>query len=208
MDMKLYIVYTKLGSEKKVSEIFTRKRIENYSPVNSVSKDSSNNRKVKETFLFKGYVFVKSTIEQHQDLKKVRGVLNFVYWMGKPVSIKNREIKLIRLFLSEYENVNVEKIAIIPDSISKVDSYNVEQEVPLIKIKNKKAYVRLPSLGYVMTADVETPNVRVISSKDTFDNENLKLNKLFYRVFDLNNSLKNYLVKAFIISICVFFIYK
>lgn len=204
MDMNWYVIYTKPGSEKKVSEILTRRKIENYSPVNNLSRNWSDNKKTKDTPLFKGYVFVKSSIEQHDKLKKINSIINFVYWMGKPVSIQNQEIKAIKLFLNEYKNVTIEKTKISLNSVAKTDNHKLEQEVPLITIKNKKAYVSLPSLGYSLIGEVETPNVRIISTANKFSNENIKQNKLFNRVTEINNSLKSYWVKAFILSICIF----
>ena len=59
MDMNWYVVYTKPGSEQKVSETLKRKKFENFCPVNSIPKKYGDIRKVKETPLFKGFVFVK-----------------------------------------------------------------------------------------------------------------------------------------------------
>ncbi|MEJ7683910.1 MAG: hypothetical protein WKG06_39835 [Segetibacter sp.] len=76
------------------------------------------------------------------------------------------EIKAIMLFLDDYTNMTIEKIEIKNnDRINTLNGKIMEQEAPLITIKNKKAYVVLPSLGYIMTAEVETPNVRLISSE-------------------------------------------
>jgi len=207
MNMKWYIVYTKPDSEKKVSEILTRRKIENFRPVNSVTEEGRD-RKVKESLLFKGYVFVKTTEQQLQDFKKIDGIVNLVHWMGNPVSVKNVEIKAIKLFLNEYANVTIEKTAIKPHALNTTDHRTIEQEVPMITIKNKKAYVGLPSLGCVMIAEVDVSNVRIILAEGLINQENFKPNKLFNRFSEINNSLKNYWVKAFALSICVLLITK
>lgn len=209
MDMKWYVVYTKPGSEKKVSEILTRRKIENYSPINVISRNWSD-KKEKSAPLFKGYVFVKASELQHPELKKINGVVNLVFWMGKPVSITNVEIKVIKLFLNEYTNVALEKTAIKHENKNAIDYRDTETEleVPMITIKNKKAYVGLPSLGYIMTAEVETPNVRIISTETSLNRATLKPGRLFSKVSEINNSLKNYWVKAFIFSICVLLLGK
>lgn len=203
MDLKWYIVYTKPGSEKKVSDILTRKKIESYSPVNTIARKWNDNIKVKDTPIFRSYVFVKTTELYHPELKKINGVVNFVYWMGKPVCIKSVEIKAIKIFLNEYPNVTIEKMAIKSDYIDTAEISNKEQEAPMITIKNKKAYIGLPSLGYILSAEVETANVRIISSEGVLDTENLKPNKLFNKVSEFNNSLKNYWAKALIIAVFV-----
>src|SRR3954454_19368156 len=122
MDLKWYVVYTKAGLEKKVSEVLTRKKIETYSPCTSTSKNWSDNRKVKETPLFKNFVFVRTTEPDLSELKKINGVVNLVYWMGTPVCIKNHEVKTMRLFLSEYSNVSIEKTAIKAGSLISSDA--------------------------------------------------------------------------------------
>lgn len=208
MNMKWYIVYTKPDSEKKVSDLLTRRKIENYNPLHSTVQICSDHKKVKDTPLFKGYVFVKTTEHQHQNFRKINGIVNFVHWMGKPVSVKNVEIKAIKLFLSEYSNITLEKTAIRSNVTDAVDYSAPEQEAPMITIRNKKAHVGLPSLGYIMTAEVDTPNVRIISAEGTLTKDNMKSSKLFSRVSEFNNSLKSYWVKAFAISICILLFIK
>lgn len=187
-----------------MSDILTRKKIENYCPVNSGTENYRDNRKDKTTPLFKGYVFVKTSELHHEELKKINGVVNLVYWLGQPVSVRNVEIKAIMLFLKEHTNITVEKTEIKNnDGINTIDGSIIAQESPLITIKNKKAYVVLPSIGYIMTAEVEAPNVRVISSEGVLTSANSQPGKLFDKVSEFNNSLKGYWVKALIISIFV-----
>lgn len=203
MDLNWYIVYTKPGLEKKVCDILSRKKIENYCPICYTSK-KNNNRKVKETALFEGYVFVKTTDLQHDELKKINGVVNLVYWLGKPVSVRNVEIRSMMLFLNDYTNITIEKTDIKSNErIGIPDGTAAEQETPLITIKNKRAYVVLPSLGYTMTAEAEAPNVRVISSDGILDGVNSKSGNIFDKMSEFNNSLKGYWAKALIITISV-----
>ena len=135
-------------------------------PLTVYQKKYGDIRKVKETPLFEGFVFVKIMDIQHKELKKINGVVNMVYWLGKPVSVIDREIKAKRLFLRDCKNITIEKTEIKNnDRINTHDSYTIEHEGPLVTIKNKKAYVVLPSLGYMFTAEVETPNGTIISSE-------------------------------------------
>ena len=192
MDKKWYVVYTKSGSEKKVSEIFSRKKIENLVPVNKVWGKNDN---IKEIPLFKNYVFVKTIELQHREIKKINDVINFVYWIGKPVIIKNSEIKVIKLFLNEYENVTLEKININSANSHFLDLRNDNNglgESPMVTIKNKKAYVGLPSLGYVMTAEAETPNVRIISLETSLKSAESNLEKILNKGLNSDNSLRSF----------------
>ena len=94
-----------------MSEIRKRKKFEYCCPVNGIPKNRDI-RKAKETPLFKGFVFVKIRDLQPDELRKINGVVNIIYWLGKPVSVKNGEIKAIRLFLRDYKNITIEKTEI------------------------------------------------------------------------------------------------
>ena len=125
-----------------------------------------------------------------------------VYWLRKPVRVTNVEIRVIMFFLGANKNITIEKTEIKNnDRINTHDNYLIEHERPLVTIKNKKAYLVLPSLGYMLTAEVETPNVRIISSEGISNQPGSKTNKLFDRVSEFNNSLKDYWMKALMISI-------
>ncbi len=102
-----YAVYTKPRWEKKVAALLSEKGIENYCPLNKVVKQWSDRRKVVLEPVFKSYVFVKIDETKKWDLKKVNGILNFVYWLGKPAVIKEEEIITIRKFLNEFSDVQV-----------------------------------------------------------------------------------------------------
>jgi transcription antitermination factor NusG len=99
-----YAVYTKPRWEKKVSTLFAEKGFESYCPLNKVHKQWSDRIKLVEEPLFKSYVFVRIPAKAQAGIRLVNGVLNFVYWLGKPAVIKAVEIDRIKRFLNEYEN--------------------------------------------------------------------------------------------------------
>ena len=70
----------------------------------------SDRVKIVEEPLFKSYVFVRVTDEDRTAVRMTPGVINFVYWNGKPALIKEKEINAIKQFLNEYENVEVKPI--------------------------------------------------------------------------------------------------
>ena len=50
--------------------------------------------------------------EDRTNVRMTPGVVNFVYWQGKPAVIKEREIMRIKRFLNEHENVEVQPISL------------------------------------------------------------------------------------------------
>ena len=116
--------------------------------------------------LFDSYVFVK--IPAEADMQVVRltdSVVNFVYWLGKPAVIQAEEIEIMKRFMNEYASVKLEKIPLdINGKVKVIGIPLTEAKVSLASVKNNTIKVLLPSLGYMMLAEVEKSSVEVISS--------------------------------------------
>jgi transcription antitermination factor NusG len=166
VEKKWYAVYTRPRWEKKVAETLTKKGIENYCPLNKVRKQWADRRKTVMEPLFTSYVFVHVTETDQLQLKKTDGVINLVYWLGKAAVIRDIEIEMIRHFLNEHSNIQLEKTKInLNDMVRVINGPLMEQEGKVVAIKYKSVKVLLPSLGFIMTADIETNNIEVISSE-------------------------------------------
>jgi transcription antitermination factor NusG len=168
-EKKWYAVYTRARWEKKVSELLTRKHIENYCPLNKVQRQWADRKKTILEPLFTTYVFVRISPEEHLQMIKTDGLLNFVYWLGKPAVIKDIEIDMIRRFLNEHTNVTLEKTSVnINDMVRIVSGPLMEHAGQVIAVKSKSVKIILPSLGYMMSAEVELDKVEVISNSLRF----------------------------------------
>ena len=156
MTAKWYAIYTRPRWEKKVNHLLQGKGIESYCPLNKVRRKWSDRIKTIEEPLFKSYVFVKIDEEARTNVRMTDGVINFVYWNGKPALIKEREIQTIRGFLDEHENVELVKIELKQDQRVKVIAGPLmDQEGKVIQVKNKVARVAIDSLGYILIADID-----------------------------------------------------
>jgi transcription antitermination factor NusG len=160
---KWYAVYTRPRWEKKVAEILTRRKIENYCPINKVVRQWSDRKKMVHEPLFTSYVFVRISEKELIPLKQTDGVINLVYWLGKPAVIRDAEIEMIKRFLSDYNNVKLEKTHVsVNDTIRILGGPLMEQEGQVLSVGKKSVRILLPSLGYLMFVEVETANVEVI----------------------------------------------
>lgn len=160
---KWFAVYTRPRWEKKVAEILTRRKIENYCPINKVVRQWSDRKKVIHEPLFTSYVFVRVSESDITSLKQSNGVINVVYWLGKPAVIRDSEIEAIRKFLSEHLNIKLEQMPVnVNDKVRVLSGPLMELEGQVLSVKNRAVKVALPSLGYLMFAEVETTNVEVI----------------------------------------------
>jgi transcription antitermination factor NusG len=160
METKWYALYTKSRWEKKVADQLTKFNIENYCPLNRVLKQWSDRKKLVEEPLFTSYVFVKITQQQMTEVRMTLGVVNFVYWLGKPAVITTTEIQTIQEFLVHYLNVQLEPIPLHARDIVRILSGPfTEMEGNVISVKKKSVRVLLPSLRFFMTAEIEIENV-------------------------------------------------
>jgi transcription antitermination factor NusG len=156
MASRWYAIYTRPRWEKKVNTLLSEKKIESYCPLNKVRRKWSDRIKTIEEPLFKSYVFVKITEEERSTVRMTNGVVNFVYWDGKPAVIREKEIQTIRRFLDEYENVEAVKMDFEPEErVRVIAGPMMDQEGKVIELKNKTAKVCIDSLGYILIAYIE-----------------------------------------------------
>ena len=166
--MKWFAVYTRPRSEKKVAEILTRRKIENYCPINKIVRQWSDRKKVVHEPLFTSYVFARVSESNVTALKQTNGVINLVYWLGKPAVIRDSEIEAVRKFLSEYSNIKLEKTPVsINDHVRVLSGPLMDLEGKVLSIGSNTVKLALPSLGYMMFAELETSNVSVLSHVPT-----------------------------------------
>ena len=96
-----YAVYTYPNVEKKVHETITEMGVETYLPLQKTVKQWSDRQKKVEVPLFPNYVFVKTTPQKRFDLFHIKGLVRFVAFEGKPVSIPEQEIDTIKRVLGK-----------------------------------------------------------------------------------------------------------
>ncbi|MBC7537157.1 MAG: UpxY family transcription antiterminator [Ferruginibacter sp.] len=162
MKKNWYAVYTKSRCEKKVSASLTKKKIENYCPLNRIGGQVDRKKAVLEP-LFSSYVFVYTTEMEMTAIRQVADVVNFVYWLGRPAVIKDVEVDSIHHFVDEHTDIMLEKTPVnVSDMVRIVSGPSMEFEGNVMAIKNNKVRVTLPSLGFMMTADVQKSNVELL----------------------------------------------
>lgn len=167
MEKKLqwYAVYTRPRNEKKLSLRLDEMGIVNYCPLQKVQKNWSDRKKVILEPLFKGYLFIQMPEKDKWELRKIDGIVNFVYWLGKPAIIKEVEIENIKKFLNEFTQVEVHNL-----NFKKQDTVNIKQGAlmdfkgTIMEIAGNKALVRIERMGLVLSALIEKKNLELLKS--------------------------------------------
>jgi transcription antitermination factor NusG len=112
--------------------------------------------KLIEEPLFKSYVFVKVTDDHRTKVRLTNGVMNFVYWNGKPAIIRDKEIETIKRFLDEYEYVEAHPVEIKAQQQVHITAGTMMNKVgTVLFVGKKKVKVAINSLGYVLVAYID-----------------------------------------------------
>jgi transcription antitermination factor NusG len=158
-----YAIYTKPRWEKKVHALLVEKKIESYCPLNKVRKKWSDRMKTVEEPLFKSYVFARVNEEEQTRVRMTAGVMNFVYWNGKPAVIPAKEIETIRKFMNEYENVSAELLPLKEDSrVTIRQGLFMDHEAKILRIEGNRVKVVIESIGYTLIASIDRKNLSTL----------------------------------------------
>jgi transcription antitermination factor NusG len=153
---KWLAIYSRPRWEKKVNQLLLEKGFESYCPLNKVRRKWSDRIKIVEEPLFKSYVFVKVSEEDRTAVRMTTGVINFVYWEGKPAVIREKEINTIKRFLNEYENVEVQPMNLqVHQRVKITTGPLMDHEGEVLSLQRKAVKVAIDSLGYVLVAYID-----------------------------------------------------
>lgn len=157
---KWFAVYTRPRWEKKVHKLLEEKGIESYCPLNKVHRKWSDRIKLIDEPLFKSYVFVKVNEEEKTPVRMTQGVVNFIYWLGKPAIIKEKEIEVIKKFLNDHQDVEVRSIDIKAGKKVMVESgIFMGKQGTVKKVLNKRVEVVIESIGFVLSAYIDKSKI-------------------------------------------------
>ncbi len=164
-EKKWYALYTKPRWEKKIDSVLVRKGIESWCPLQKVERQWSDRKKIIEEPLFKSYVFVRIVPDEKTKVLMTDGVLNFVYYLGKPAIIKDDEVNTIKKYLAEKDA----SIAILSEEgfqnemkVKVNHGVFMDNEGTVIRGGKKKVYVKLESLGQVMVVEFPAEYLSVL----------------------------------------------
>ena len=158
-----YAVHTRPRWEKKVVSLLEQKGYEHYCPLNKVMRQWSDRKKVILEPLFKGYVFVQVSENKKWDLMNINGIVNYVYWLGKPAKIPDAEIETIRKFLNEFSEVEAQEGLVPLNATVRVkQGILMNYQGLVLEISGNKAKIKIESMGIQLSAVFDKKNLEVI----------------------------------------------
>ena len=104
-EKKWYALYTKPRWEKKVAALLEEKHIENYLPLMKTLKLWSDRKKWVQEPLFRSYIFVHIQEADYLPALQTPGVVKFVTFEKKRVSIPSIQIEAVRQFVESGDDL-------------------------------------------------------------------------------------------------------
>nr|WP_315156037.1 UpxY family transcription antiterminator [uncultured Flavobacterium sp.] len=98
--MNWYVVYTKPKWEKKVAERLNEIGINAYCPLLTKISQWSDRKKKIQVPMFNSYIFVQIEEKQRNVIFEVPGAIRYLFWLGKPAIVKEKEIQIIQDWLN------------------------------------------------------------------------------------------------------------
>lgn len=151
------VIYVRPRWEKKVDRLLQDQGIETFCPLKTTENQWADRKKKVSVPLFTGYVFVRI---DDRDLTKVRytlGVVNYIYFMGKPAIIKDVAIEQLKEMVKTYNNLEIINI----NDLSAGDRVRIRsglfynQEGQIIKIQGKTVLMSLDHIDCALVTRVE-----------------------------------------------------
>lgn len=155
--------YTKPRSEKKAAERLLLKGFEVYCPTTTVVRQWSDRKKKVKEPVFSSYIFARINEARRQQILVDPSVVSSVFWLGKPVRIRDTEIEAIKEFLDDYAAVNSAVIDLEKGDKAVITSGPLRGEEGVVRQKRGgKVLLQLYSLGMELQAEIAIGKVDTV----------------------------------------------
>lgn len=147
-----YVLYTSPRAEKKVKERLDELNVENYLPLHHSPSVWSDRVKMVDKPLFNSYIFVRCKEYELRSLLHIYGVVQIVFYAGKPAVIRQQEIDAIRRFLEEAAEHSLcegEEVEILTGALK-----NISGKVR--RIKKNYLLLFIEQLGVTVAVDLSS----------------------------------------------------
>lgn len=151
--MNWYALYTKPRNEKKVTQSLMKLGVEVYCPLVIKTKKWSDRYKKVEEPLLPSYVFVKIEECNRSIVFQVPGIVQYVYWLGKPAVISSAEIEALKSSL-DAPILNVHVSDLKPNETIQINEGPFSGQEALVKqVSPNRLTLELKSLNILLTID-------------------------------------------------------
>ena len=153
--------YTKPRSEKKASERLSVKGFQVYCPTRTILRQWSDRKKKVKEPVFTSYIFARVDEVKRQQILYEPSIVSSVFWLGKPVVIRDTEIDEIERFLSEHpEAQGMSTGTLKPGQEARVVRGPLDGESGIVRqIRGNKVILEISNLGIELQAEIAVSKI-------------------------------------------------
>ncbi|PKQ63118.1 hypothetical protein BZG02_10155 [Labilibaculum filiforme] len=160
-----HAIYTRSRAEKRLYQELCSKNIECYLPLKKELRQWSDRSKWVEEPLLRSYLFVKVSEREYYDVINSNFAVRYVTFGGKAVSIPEKQIEALRLFLDD-ENRKVDLCTDYLETGEVVEVISgplkgIQGEITQIKGKSR-IVIRFDSLGTCVYTDISLDSIKQV----------------------------------------------
>ena len=162
-----YVIYTRAKWEKKVDLLLKQQGIHSFCPVRTVRNQWADRIKTVELPLFSGYVFVNISLKEELIVRQTYGVINFVYYLGKPAIIRDADMSKLKDLLIKNPGAEVvsTKQFSVGDRVVIKQGFLSNHQGNVIKVSGKTVLMVFDNLESAVVTRVPAANLSVIGSE-------------------------------------------
>lgn len=163
--MNWYVIYTKSRFEKAVSEKLEASGICVYCPMLKTKRRWTDRWKWVEEPLFRSYCFVYLDDKDRDTVFEVPGVVRYIHHCGKPAVVREKEIELLKSWLSEYSHEGIESVGYqTNEKVIIRTGILMDHRANVISSSGNYITMKLESLGLQIRVDLRKNIVEKLAS--------------------------------------------
>lgn len=154
--MNWYVLKVKTNNEIKVADTLKKMKIEVYCPMTRETRFWSDRKRMVKVPLFKNYVFVRLEEKYRGIVFGVMGVERYLFWLGKPAIVREKEIETIKEWQNDETNSIETLYKLIPGSeITIAKGLLKNQEGIVQRVEKNNLTLLLKEIGYTVQTKLD-----------------------------------------------------
>jgi transcriptional antiterminator RfaH len=136
-----------------------------YCPLKRVKHKWADRMKEVELPLFTSYVFVCVDPREELKVRVTLGVMNFVYYMGKPAQVRDVVIEDVKKCMETFPDIEVVDLQQmeVGDRVMIKEGLMNHKQGQIIKLRQKSVVVVIDSLNCVLLTNVNIEDLELIN---------------------------------------------
>jgi len=157
------VLRTRSHQENVVETDLQQRRINAYLPKQSVQRKLKDRKKMVQTPLFPGYVFVQPRADQFENIRCIRGSCGLIFVGDRPAAVPERDMEAINVLVQSGATLAVNPQLIPGQRVEVTAGPFMGIQGELVRIKGgDRLVINAPLLSSSVSVEVDAENVSVL----------------------------------------------